>query len=259
MREQMGRLARYFWYISKPLQHTEGAQGWLALLNQLPLLSVLGALVVTALAYVFGTGWIATLAYALAVLAALALLGGHRLFVERERDRLIGVNPIIQSFEDEAYLMVRIEVRHLPAARGQLVSVLPASKSAVHAADIAVRNALQGWEFPPGLLQWSSRYGASRYGGGEVTDIAGEADLDVVALTPNSSFGRFIYLNADLRDRFKLPLIDDVAWQITVRVSGGSGQQRSCSFKISAGKTEIWKHARPGPRYLPELSDVSCS
>jgi hypothetical protein len=104
-------------------------------------------------------------------------------------------------------------------------------------------------QFPPGWLQWSSRYG-----GGETVNFATECDLDVLAFENDDDCGGFIYANSDLRDKHQLLLSAAKSWEVTVEVSADGGERLTKPFRIRRGHTEVFAQSSPkGTLYKPEV------
>jgi hypothetical protein len=131
-------------------------------------------------------------------------------------------------------------------ARGRLMSVEPSSDQAVIATIPSLR-------FPPGLLQWSARYG-----GGEVASFASECDLDVLAFENNDQIGVLVYANERIRGKHELILDAAESWNIAIEVFAESGHKAICRFRIKRGKERVFAHASPrGTLYEPDLEVVS--
>ena len=145
-----------------------------------------------------------------------------------------------------AYVVLRI-VGEASNARGRLVSIAPTS-------DVAAISTMPSLQYPPGLLEWSSRYG-----GGEVATFASECELDVLAFENNDDAGTIVYLTESFR---KNALLLDAAeaWKISIEVFAESGGRCNCQFRIRRGKSTVFAASSPrGTLYQPIIDDIRCS
>ena len=108
----------------------------------------------------------------------------------------------------------------------------------------------------PGFLQWSSRYG-----GGETTTIADEADLDVLAFDGIEGLGIVVYASDMIRSlkEAKVYLPDpangDLRVLITIEVYPEDQPATRCTFRLckgGEGRTESARHPMYGTLYAPE-------